>query len=195
MRHLVPFLAVLLLTACATSPRDAVVNYNTPAASSAAMILDRARVMKKPFGIRIDPALSPVQPERFSGFHTGADFEVMPGEEEEAITIPAICSGEVSLARTVNGYGGTLVQRCTIGNEEVTVLYGHLDASSLPSAGSNLPQGSAVGRLGKGYSSETDGERPHLHLAIHRGTAIELRGYVQLEADLTAWMNPLNMLP
>ena len=29
------------------------------------------RIIKKPFGIKINPANSPVQPERFSGYHTG----------------------------------------------------------------------------------------------------------------------------
>src|SRR4030067_1140465 len=33
------------------------------------------RVTKKPFGIFITPQNSPIQPEKFSGFHTGADFE------------------------------------------------------------------------------------------------------------------------
>src|SRR5947209_4518700 len=34
-----------------------------------------SRVTKKPFGIYVNPANSPVQPERFSGYHTGADAE------------------------------------------------------------------------------------------------------------------------
>src|SRR3989338_10346295 len=38
------------------------------------------RVTKKPFGKYITPADSPVQPERFSGYHTGADFEVFSNE-------------------------------------------------------------------------------------------------------------------
>lgn len=38
-----------------------------------------ARITKKPFGIFITPQNSPVQPERFSGFHTGTDFEILPG--------------------------------------------------------------------------------------------------------------------
>jgi hypothetical protein len=38
------------------------------------------RVAKKPFGIFITPQSSPVQPEHFRGYHTGADFEIFPEE-------------------------------------------------------------------------------------------------------------------
>src|SRR5579863_6635904 len=34
-----------------------------------------SRVTKKPFGIYVTPQNSPVQPEKFTGFHTGIDFE------------------------------------------------------------------------------------------------------------------------
>jgi hypothetical protein len=33
------------------------------------------RVTKKPFGLYVDPDNSPVQPEMFTGYHTGADAE------------------------------------------------------------------------------------------------------------------------
>jgi dienelactone hydrolase len=157
-------------------------------------ILDPARVTLKPFGIRIDPATSPVQPEKFSGYHTGADFELKEGEDPHAFRIPAICEGPVVSARTATGYGGVMVQRCTIDGQEVTVLYGHLDASSLPALNTVLRRTDPVGRLGKGFSSETDDERPHLHLSVHKGTAVELRGYVQKEADLSGWIDPLSVI-
>src|SRR3989338_610817 len=52
-----------------------------------------SRVTKKPFGIKISPTSSPVSPERFSGYHTGVDFEV--SEEELNLNVPvfAICMG------------------------------------------------------------------------------------------------------
>ncbi len=37
---------------------------------------------------------------------------------------------------------------------------------------------------------ETDGERKHLHLGIHKGTVVDLRGYVDSELDLKNWINP-----
>jgi len=48
--------------------------------------------------------------------------------------------------------------------------------------------------LGKGYSDETDGERKHLHFAIHKGTKIDVRGYVQTKGELQDWLNPLPLL-
>jgi hypothetical protein len=201
-------LACLLLGACATPDP---VRPSTPpapasdagAAASAASsaesepepantILDPARVTKKPFGIRIDPATSPVQPERFSGYHTGADFEVFAGEDETTIRVPAICAGPIIAARRVGGYGGVAVQSCAVAGERVTVLYGHLSPSSL--ATGELETGDVVGRLGRGYGDETDGERPHLHLSIHRGDAVEYKGYVQTERELGAWMDPVETL-
>jgi len=34
-----------------------------------------ARITKKPFGVYITPETSPVQPEKFTGYHTGVDVE------------------------------------------------------------------------------------------------------------------------
>ncbi|MCL5774898.1 MAG: hypothetical protein M1333_01655, partial [Patescibacteria group bacterium] len=53
--------------------------------------LDKAleRVTKKPFGIKISPQNSPVSPERFSGFHTGVDFETFPDEQDTGVSVYA----------------------------------------------------------------------------------------------------------
>ncbi len=155
---------------------------------------DASRITKKPFGIRIDPATSPVQPERFSGYHSGADFELFTGEDPSAITIPALCEGQITYSGTVNGYGGVAIQTCTLAGEDVTVLYGHLAASSLKAKGTQLAKGDAIGVLGKDKSDETDGERAHLHLSVHRGSSNELRGYAQSEDELSAWMDPVPFL-
>src|SRR5438105_4096773 len=40
-----------------------------------------SRVTKKPFGIYITPQNSPVQPEKFKGYHTGVDFETTADEQ------------------------------------------------------------------------------------------------------------------
>jgi murein DD-endopeptidase MepM/ murein hydrolase activator NlpD len=147
------------------------------------------RVTKKPFGIKITRENSPVQPERFAGFHTGTDFELLPGEEAHGTSVQAVCAGPLLTRRAVSGYGGVAVQRCTLDGAPVTVLYGHLDLSSITAAvGQELSLGERIGTLGEGFSAETDGERPHLHLSIHRGEAVELRGYVQSEAQLAQWI-------
>lgn len=38
------------------------------------------RITKKPFGVFVTPQNSPVNPERFRGYHTGTDFEVFENE-------------------------------------------------------------------------------------------------------------------
>jgi len=154
-----------------------------------------SRVTKKPFGIKISPDDSPVQPERFYGYHTGVDFETSPDEQETDVTVYAICDGPVVLKRTVTGYGGVLVQRCILDGEEVTVLYGHLRLKSIQAElNEKLLKGQPIGLLGQGYSDETDGERKHLHLAIHKGASTVLLGYVQEPARLNEWIDPLTLL-
>jgi murein DD-endopeptidase MepM/ murein hydrolase activator NlpD len=155
--------------------------------------LDRAkeRVTKKPFGIHIDPKTSPVQPEKFSGYHTGTDFEIFPEELNVAISVRAICDGKLLLKKTASGYGGVAVQSCNLGNQPITVTYGHLKLTSITkSVGDDLKAGDTLGQLGAAYSAETDGERKHLHLSIRKGSAINLLGYVQAKNELTSWVDP-----
>ena len=42
--------------------------------------MEYPRITKKPFGIFITTQNSPVQPERFSGYHTGVDVEYKDAE-------------------------------------------------------------------------------------------------------------------
>jgi hypothetical protein len=155
--------------------------------------LDRAkeRVTKKYFGIFINPKTSPVQPEKFSGYHTGTDFEIFPEELSAQVDVRAICDGKLILKKTATGYGGVAVQSCILGDQPVTVAYGHLKLTSITSAiGTDLKAGDILGQLGAAYSPETDGERKHLHLGIHKGTAVNILGYVQTESALADWIDP-----
>ncbi len=158
--------------------------------------LERAqeRITKKPFGILITKATSPVQPERFEGFHTGADFETFAEEQDKDVSVRAICDGKLILKKTATGYGGVAVQECQLKNQAVTVIYGHLKLSSIKTQGSVLKTGDVLGVLGKGYSSETDGERKHLHLGVHKGTGVNILGYVQKAEDLKDWFDPREFL-
>jgi hypothetical protein len=156
----------------------------------------RERVTKKPFGLLVSPDRSPIQPERFSGYHTGTDFEVSPEEKDAKITVQAICGGPLRAKRSAQGYGGVAVQECLLDDTPIMVIYGHLALTSITAeAGAYLAPGSTVGMLGAGASEDTDGERKHLHLGVRRGNAIVLAGYVADAADLAAWMDPLTMLP
>lgn len=149
------------------------------------------RVTRKPFGILIDPETSPVQPERFRGYHAGTDFEIFPEEAEAAVSIRAVCDGTLVAKHIARGYGGVIVERCELGGETVTVVYGHLAIESVkPGVGDDVERGAVLGQLGAAGSAETDGERKHLHLSIHRGEAIDIRGYVSRQAELSQWIDP-----
>ncbi len=159
--------------------------------------LDRAaeRVTKKPFGIYITPKTSPVQPERFQGYHTGTDFEIFPEELDADVPIHAICSGKITVKRSASGYGGVLVQSCALNNQPITVIYGHLKLASIKkNAGDTLNAGDEIGILGKAYSSETDGERKHLHLGISKGSATNILGYVSSQSQLSGWIDPCSLV-
>jgi murein DD-endopeptidase MepM/ murein hydrolase activator NlpD len=155
----------------------------------------KSRITKKTFGIYITPKTSPVQPERFTGYHNGVDFETLPAEQNIDVPVNAICTGPLLLKKWASGYGGVMVQQCTIANEPVTVIYGHVRLSSVNFVkGDHISAGTHLGVLGTGYSTETDGERKHLHLGIHKGTLVNILGYVQNKAELSNWLDAQKFL-
>lgn len=157
--------------------------------------LDRVsdRVTKKFFGTKVAPQSSPVTPERFTGYHTGVDFETFPDEQNTDVAIKAICDGSLKVKRTASGYGGVVVQDCVWRGHAITVIYGHLRIASVSgNVGDQIKAGDVLGVLGTGYSTETDGERKHLHLGIHNGTDINIAGYVQNQSSLSGWIDFLN---
>lgn len=182
---------------------EQVVSMNEAASNTALAVKDFvapisnaiSRITKKPFGLYVTPKNSPVQPEKFSGYHTGVDFETMLDESNTDVRITAACEGSVRVRHWVNGYGGVLIQDCTIGGQTVTVLYGHLNISTITvKVGDKLQQGDFIGNLGKGGSPETDGERKHLHLGIHIGATVDYKGYVSTQDQLSAWLDAEKLL-
>lgn len=153
------------------------------------------RITKKPFGIYITPKTSPVQPERFQGYHTGTDLETTQAEQNIDVPVVALCEGKLLSARFASGYGGVMVQSCTLNGQAVTVIYGHLRWASIKNkVGDQLKAGDFLANLGTGFSSETNGERKHLHLAVHLGTSINILGYVQNKNELNGWLDPAQFL-
>lgn len=150
----------------------------------------KARITKKPFGIYITPQTSPVQPEKFSGYHTGTDFETTPGEAGAEVPVYAICTGKIRNKEIVQGYGGVIVQDCTLDDQPVTVLYGHLNIrQSQASSGLEAKAGEEIATLAAANSELSGGERKHLHLGIHKGNQIDYRGYVQNQPELSGWLD------
>lgn len=150
----------------------------------------KERITKKPFGIHITSATSPVQPENFNGYHAGVDVEYEDVADE--VIVRAVTAGKVVSAKWVSGYGGVLVLRHEINGEELLVLYGHLDPDLMITIHAEVLASQQIGVLGEGGTNETDGERKHLHLSFIKGTGVNLRGYVSSESGLNAWYDPLD---
>lgn len=151
----------------------------------------KAHVTKKPFGIYITPQNSPIQPERFSGYHTGADAEYQDMTDD--VPVYAIADCTIVLSRTASGYGGVFMISFDLNGVTHTALYGHIRPSGLPKVGTSFKHGEQLGFLGAGYSSETDGERRHLHFAILSDSRLDIKGYVQSKAELSGWIDPLTL--
>lgn len=147
------------------------------------------RITKKKFGTYITPATSPVQPERFSGYHTGVDVEY--GDVSGDVPVVAIANGVVEFSGTASGYGGVLAISHSINGEKYVAVYGHLDPESISKKGAKILAGERIGVLGDGGTKETDGERKHLHLSIHKGTSVVLLGYSKTKDGLSDWIDPL----
>lgn len=189
---------VLLISGCGTVTYSDQGGPTLPKSKPAfVMPLDRAllRVTKKPLGIRVDPTHSPVSPEKFRGIHTGVDFEAFAEEADAPVAVYAICEGKLLRKQQARGYGGMLVQSCTLNKQPITVVYGHVSLASVTAkVGGTVSQGEQLAVLGRGYSSETDGERKHLHLGIHKGAAVDTRGYVATEGELKKWVDVMEFL-
>ncbi len=153
----------------------------------------QSRITKKFFGAYITPENSLIQPERFTGYHTGADVEYEDATED--VPVWAIAGGEVMYSSWTSGYGGTVVISHLINGEMVLAIYGHLNPDSMIKKGEKIKAGQQIGTLGQGNTKQTDYERKHLHFALYRGTDINLRGYVSDEKLLEQWLDPLLILP
>lgn len=148
------------------------------------------RITKKQFGTFVTPERSPVQPEKFTGYHTAVDVEF--DDASSPIPVFAIADGEIIQAQWVSGYGGLIVLRTMIDGRRQYIIYGHLDTSSMTQQ-KTVKRGEQIALLGEGYSRETDGERKHLHFGIRNDT-LDIRGYVQSQAELSGWVDPIPFL-
>lgn len=167
-------------------------NNNTATNSEYALPTDGFwdRIELKPFGVYIEPKNSPVQPERFTGYHTGIDAEY--GDVTEEVLVRAIADGTVVISRTATGYGGVMVINHRPDHEFYS-LYGHVDPASMVKVGDVVEQGDIIGKLAPAFSSASGGERKHLHFGIIKSAQPTIAGYVQNKSELSAWMDPLEL--
>lgn len=153
----------------------------------------RRRITKRLFGTLVTPVDQKTIKcgAAFSGYHTGLDFEILPGEENIEVPVYSISEGKIIYLNWVSGYGGLIITQNIINQHDVTVLYGHIDLKSVTKkVGDIVLTGDKLADLGAACSQATDGERKHLHLAIHLGSVVDYRGYVPSSADLSSWINP-----
>ena len=149
----------------------------------------KERITKKPFGIFITPDNSPVQPERFAGYHTGVDVEYDDTESE--VPVFAIAYGIVVRSAIIDGYGGVTIILNKVGDQNIHAIYGHLDPDSMLEVDAEVTAGQQIGILGEGYTTETDGERKHLHFGMMRTGLVSVSGYVGNEQELEGWHDPM----
>ncbi len=151
----------------------------------------KKRITKKPFALKVGPGDSPVQNEKFSGYHTGVDFEIFENEIEQNIAVKAFCGGKLQKKESASGYGGVVIQECLIKDQIISIIYGHLKLDSIKKKpGDYLYPGQEIGILGKNVSPETDFERKHLHFGIYKGQKPDIRGYVDSQNELQNWLDP-----
>lgn len=189
----------LLLTNSASGSTNTTNESLSPAPKESAVVIPIenffSRVTKKPFGIYITAATSPVSPERFHGYHSGADAEATTAEAKTNVDVVAVADGQVVYSGSLSGYGGIVIIAHTVNGEKVLALYGHLRLSSLTVKKNDLvTKGDRLAYLGTGYTAETDNERKHLHFAVIKGWTITYNGYVQTQKELDAWHDPVAWL-
>ncbi len=169
--------------------------------SETAWPLERSGAREKllTFGLHVtpDPETNPIDPpERFTGFHSALDLEILKGEENKDVPVYAVCAGEVVTAAYAEGYGGVIVHRCTLDGQPVTVLYGHISRESFTvKPGDTVTKGQKLASLAAGRTVDSGENRKHLHLGIHKGEATDMLGYVQEEAALKDFIDPQSVLP
>lgn len=129
-------------------------------------------------------------PAQYTGFHAAADLEILPGEETKEVPVYAVTDGKISFSGMVGGYGGVI--SLDMANDPHTALYGHLKTGSSPfKAGDSVKAGQFLANLGKAFSSETGGERKHLHFGIYNGKSAYFKGYeTSQQAIQNKWVDP-----
>lgn len=128
--------------------------------------------------------------DRFTGYHLGEDIEYTDTDAD--VPVYSIATGTVRyIGAHVNGYGGVLEISYTVDDEKITALYGHLNlVKTALRAGQTVGLGQTLAYLGKGFSTQTDGERKHLHFGLYTGSAFRINGYTKTKADMAGWLNP-----
>lgn len=131
----------------------------------------------------------------YPGYHTAVDLETTSAEASQNIPVFAISAGTVREVSAVSGYGGLIVIQYNLGGADYSAYYGHINSSTAKvKAGQSVTVGEALADLGPACSSLNGDVRKHLHFGLHKGAAIDVRGYVLDKTALSSWADPVALL-
>ena len=131
----------------------------------------------------------------YSGYHTAVDLETTSAEASQNMPVLAIAAGTVRQVSAVSGYGGLIVIQYNLGGSNYTAYYGHINLSTAKvKAGQNVTVGETLANLGPSCSLTNGDVRKHLHFGLHKGTAIDVRGYAPDKTALASWVDPVQLL-
>ena len=131
----------------------------------------------------------------YPGYHNAVDLETTSGESIQDIPVFAIAAGTVRQVSAVSGYGGLIVVQYNLGGADYTAYYGHINLSTAKvKAGQSVKVGETLADLGPACSQANGDVRKHLHFGLHKGTTVDVRGYVPDKTALESWINPTELL-
>ena len=134
-------------------------------------------------------------PNTFLGYHAGVDLESFDNEKADKVLVPvyAITNGTIIYKGNLKGYGGVILLRLNGINN--VALYGHVKLPAELNVNDKITVGTKLTHLGDNFSSETSGERKHLHFAILKGSDLYFRGHEPNEFNLNKqWEDPIKFL-
>jgi murein DD-endopeptidase MepM/ murein hydrolase activator NlpD len=129
-----------------------------------------------------------------AGYHTAADAEVTQEEINQDVPVYAIADGVVREAKEVSGYGSVIIIQFNVAGNDYAALYGHINIATFTvSVGDSVTKGQKLALLGSQCSAENGNVRKHLHFGVHKGSGIDIRGYVPDTTTLSKWLDPLQL--
>lgn len=161
-----------------------------------------ARITANDFGTYY-PAGGTTNPDRaacpsstyYVGYHTANDLEIFSNETSISVPIKSIADGTVREVKAVSGYGGLIVIEYSLGGNIYTAYFGHINlATATVKAGDHVTAGEHIVDLGPACSSINGDVRKHLHFGLHKGSSIDVRGYVPDQSTLSNWVDPKVLL-
>jgi murein DD-endopeptidase MepM/ murein hydrolase activator NlpD len=122
-------------------------------------------------------------------------LETFPNELNIAVPVRSIAEGMVREVSPVSGYGGLIVIEYSLGGNTYTAYFGHINlATATVKAGDHVTAGEHIVDLGPQCSSTNGNVRKHLHFGLHKGSSIDVRGYVPDQSILSNWVDPKTLL-